>query len=606
MIALLFALSLAGDGQAPPPPPPPMIQAPRDPGRRPPPEAVGTGAIRGRVVAADTGSPVRRANVNLTMVQPPMTAGGAPPLNQNTVLNVTLPGVLRPRTATTDAQGGFTFTGLPPGSYRVTASPGQFSAGYLPMTFGAKKPSGPGSTDLGTPIELADGQTFDKAVVGLVRGAVITGRVTDENGEPLSRVQVNSVLFPGGAARGIRTSTASTDDLGQFRIFGLVPGEYGVAAEARGNTFVPPNAPPEAEEDRVGFVTTYYPGTADEAAGQRVRTRTGAETAGVEIRMVSGRLFYVSGMVVDSQGRSVARAGGTFFKRSQGTIVASSFGFSTDDQGRFQMRNVAPGTYRLTVRQQMPPGVRAPDGWDGEVAEFASMPITIASDLEGILITTSPGAAISGTVVFDGGPPQLAAGQTFQMRVSAQAAEPENSMGLQTPPPALVTPDLTFTMRGLAGDIILRSSAPNQYLKAVLLGAQDITDAPHEFKNGERVTIVMTSRASALEGTVTDAAGKPVTSNTLIMLFSDDKTLWRSNALRTRRTGPDSTGHFRIPGLLPGRYYLVAMPSDRMTALGPPSDPSVFEALSKEAVTLVVGEDEQRQVDLKLAGGGGN
>ena len=43
-----------------------------------------------------------------------------------------------------------------------------------------------------------------------------------------------------------------------------------------------------------------------------------------------------------------------------------------------------------------------------------------------------------------------------------------------------------------------------------------------------------------------------------------------------------------------------------MTALGPPSDPSVFEALSKEAVTLVVGEDEQRQVDLKLAGGGGN
>src|SRR6185436_1167003 len=217
------------------------------------------------------------------------------------------------------------------------------SAAYLPMTFGAKKPSGPGSTDLGTPIELADGQTFTKAVVGLVRGAVITGRVTDENGEPLARVQVNTVLFAGGAARGIRTGAASTDDLGQFRIFGLVPGEYGVAAEARGNTFVPPNAPPEAEEDRVGFLTTYYPGTADEAAGQRVRTRTGAETTGVEIRMVSGRLFYVSGMVVDSQGRSVARAGGTFFKRSQGTIVASSFGFSTDDQGRFQMRNVAPG-----------------------------------------------------------------------------------------------------------------------------------------------------------------------------------------------------------------------------------------------------------------------
>ena len=618
MIALLFALSLAADGvQLPPPPPPPpqpMMQPPRDPGRRAPQEPVGTGVIRGRIIAADTGSPIRRGSVSLSLIPPPMTLGTGTAANQNAAMPVSPSGVplgaagggMLRKTATTDAQGGFSFTNLPAGSYRLQASPGPYSAGYLPMMFGAKRPSNPGFVDQGTPIELADGQTFDKATVMLVRGGVITGRVTDENGDPLARVQVYTIYFMGGGARSVRNGVPSlTDDLGQFRVFGLGPGEYGVVAEARLNTFVVPNAPPETEDDRTGFLTSYYPGTADEAGAQRVRARAGAETNGIEIRLVSGRLFHVSGMVVDSQGRAVTRAGGTFYKYSQGSAVTSPMGFSTDDQGRFQMRNVPPGNYRLTIRQQtlLPRGT---DGSPSELAEFAAMPVTISSDLDNILITTSPGAAIAGTVVFESGPPQMPGGQaSLGMRVTAQQADPDNQPGVPTPPPALVSADLTFTMKGLAGDVLLRSFAPNNYLKAVMVGAEDITDTPHQFKGGERVTIVMTSRAGTLEGTVTDAAGKPVTGNAMITLFSEDKTLWRTNALRTRRAGPDSAGHFRITGLLPGRYYLVAMPTDRMTAIGPLNDPSAWEALAKEATTLVIGEDEQRQVDVKIAVGSG-
>ena len=125
-------------------------------------------------------------------------------------------------------------------------------------------------------------------------------------------------------------------------------GEYAVIAEARGPTFVPPNALPETEEDKIGFMTTYYPGTPDEAAAQRVRARSGAETPGLEIRMVTGRLFRVSGMVTDSQGRASARTNGQLFKGNPQNT--SSYGFSTDEQGRFQMRNIPPGNYRLIVR----------------------------------------------------------------------------------------------------------------------------------------------------------------------------------------------------------------------------------------------------------------
>ena len=157
----------------------------------------------------------------------------------------------------------------------------------------------------GQSIELKDGQSIEKLVISLPRGGVITGRVTDEAAEPLARVQVYTLSYPPGMSRGQRSGQGSTtDDLGQFRLWGLNTGEYVVVADARGNTFVPPNAPPESEEERVNFVTTYYPGTLDEGAAQRVRVKAGAETSGIDIRVGQLRLFHVSGYVTDSQGRT--------------------------------------------------------------------------------------------------------------------------------------------------------------------------------------------------------------------------------------------------------------------------------------------------------------
>ena len=628
LTAVLVALSLTEAGQVPVPPPPPApMQGPvRDPGRRPPPEVTGTGIIRGRLVFADTGQPVRRGQVALSMMAPPRPAGsttGSPPPGaaQGTPIAVTrttsmVNGVqtvttsqgmsFRQKSATTDAQGAFEFKNLPPGTYRLMANPAQYSGAYLPTAFGARKPNAVGSIDSGTPIELGDGETFDRAAIGLLRGGVVSGRVTDENGEALARVQVYPILFTPGSPRGMRTgSTAQTDDLGQYRLFGLAPGDYIVVAEARGNTFVAPGTPPPSEEDLTGFITTYYPGTADDGGAQRVRARAGAETPGIEIRMVSGRLFQISGMVTDSQGRSMTRSNGTLYKRTANSASTTTFGFSTDEQGRFQMRNVAPGEYRLNVRQQMPP-MRNPDGTQSEQqGEFASMPLSVASDMENILVVMNPGAAITGHVVLEGGPPP--SGETpspQQIRVQASMPDPQASMGMPTPAGVTLKPDLTFTMKGFMGEFLIRANAPNYYLKSVSVVGADITDTPREFKNGDRVTIVMTSRASTLEGLVTDDAGKPVT-DAGILLFSDDKAAWRTTSIRTRRSAPDGAGRFRMTGLPSGRYFLIALPRERLGGLVPGADSSLFEAFSKEATTLVLGEEDQRQVDLKLTAGGG-
>ena len=132
-----------------------------------------------------------------------------------------------------------------------------------------------------------------------------------------------------------------------------------------------------------------------------------------------------------------------------------------------------------------------------------------------------------------------------------------------------------------------------------MIGAEDITDTPREFKNGDRVSIVMTSAASTVEGTVTNAKGEPVTDASLL-IFSEDKASWRFNSLRTRRGAVDASGHFRLTGVLPGRYYAIAAARELINVPSTMQDAAFFEALIKEATAFVVGENDQRQVDLKF------
>jgi protocatechuate 3,4-dioxygenase beta subunit len=604
--ALILCLIAAAPSQSVPPRPTAQVgQPPRDIARQ---EPAGTSAIKGRVVAADTGSPIRRANVTLVRGGPPQAPGGrgaaatgasvTPPSRSSQPLET----FNRPRQAVTNAQGVFEFNGLQAGTYRVIVSGAAHFPQYLGMAYGAKRPNAPFSSDMGQSISVTEGQTFDKAVVRLPRGAVISGRVTDESSEPLARVQVYTVFYPPGSTRGQRTGFgAQTDDLGQFRLYGLAAGDYIVAAEARENTYSSPNAPLEVDEEKIGFLTTYYPGTTDEAGASRVRARAGSETPGIEIRLGEGRLFRVSGSVLDSQGKPAAQVIGQLMRREAGFNGGSTFGFSTDEKGQFQMRNLPPGNYRLVVqpmRQNFGPGGR---GNDADPGEMAMVSLMVASDLDNVIVMTMPGATITGRLVIEQAPPSPSPGP---LRVMAVAGGSEDSMAMRTSQqPVLVGPDQTFTIKGLMGEYLLRVAAPNLYVKSITLdGGDDVTDTPHEFKTNDRVVMTVTSRASTLEGTVTDSKGA-LAAETGVILFSEERGAWRTSSTRTRRTAADAEGHFRIPGLMPGKYFVIAVPRERMTVVPGSGDALFFEQLSKDAVSVVIGDDEERKLDLKVVEG---
>ena len=341
----------------------------------------GTGRIRGRVVAADTSAPLRRAQVR--------ASGPQPGLQQ---------------TAITDADGRYEFLNVPAARYTISAT----STGYVSLQFGQQRPSQPGK-----PINLAEGEVAEKIDFTLPRGGVIAGRVTDDMGLPVAGVRVQAQRYmyqPGGERRlttiGTTTPyTLTTDDLGQFRVYGLMPGSYVLSAEPQmlgggGITLGPATTILAGSNTNGsdGYATTYFPGTANVDEAQTVTVSLGQEAA-ASFSLVSARMSRISGFVRNSQGNPVGRTPVMLATRNGGG--APGMNGITQPDGSFALANVPPGEHSLEVRPIQSSFATAIGAAASE--EFASVPvITAGQDITGLMITTGPGATISGRVIFEG------------------------------------------------------------------------------------------------------------------------------------------------------------------------------------------------------------
>jgi Carboxypeptidase regulatory-like domain len=565
------------------------------------PAPTGTARIRGRIISADSGAALRRAQVRLASQD-----------------------VRNAKTATTDTEGRFEFSELPAGRYTLTVS----KAGYLTLQYGQRRPLEPGK-----PIELSNGQVLDRTDVALPRGGVVTGRILDEYGEPLADATVMALRYQyvGGQRQLVPSGrSAQTDDIGQFRIFGLPPGDYYISATTRtpmaaiqAATAAVAVAPPQGaagpfelvagaagmqavrdalgagEDERTGYAPTYYPGTPTLSDAQRVTVGIGEELPGLGFSMTVAKLARISGTVVDSQGQALARGmvairparGGPMFFRGgpNGSAV---------NAGVFTVNGVAPGDYVLQVRTGGPGGRGFGGGPGGPDQEFANASVSVnGGDIDDLIIVTSKGATVRGRLTFGSNQPP---GDLSRIGISAVSTSDQGPIAGGGSTSRSVNG--SFELRGLTGPTLFRvAGAPSGWtLKAVRLDGADITDTPHEFKGGETVAgleIELTSKPTRIDGTVTDNQRHPIR-DYAVVVFSEESDHWMPQSRFVRAGRPDQDGKFQIIGLPPGRYLAVAL---EYLEQGSEMDPDLLEQLKLKATSLSLDEGETRQLDLKLS-----
>jgi hypothetical protein len=535
------------------------------PGETPP---KGSAVMKGQVLTAGTGAPVRRAQVRATSMEG--RGGGV---------------------TSTDASGNFEIKELPAGRYSVGVTKG----GYVAAQFGQRRPGEPG-----TPIELVDGQTAEKVNFVLSRGSVISGKIVDDGGEPVSGTNVQAMryqfmsgtrrLVPGGG----EGSNDRTDDQGTFRLYGLAPGDYYISANNRSNQFM---APGMTNTEAEGFAPTYYPGTPNISEATRVTVKAGQEMNAASFALIVARMARIRGRATNSSGEPVTNAMLMLTPAEPGMAFGSMnmMNAMVAGDGSFQFANVAPGRYTLNVR---------PSGMATANSEMAALPVTVGNDdIDNLLITTSIGATARGVVVTDDG-----SQPTFrpdQVSIFPGPMDPMAGMMVFNGQNR-INDDFTFELTGLSDRRLIRASVGQAmttgwYFKAALFDGQDITDSGMEFTPGrsyDGLQVVFTRKVTDLSGLLTDDKNKPVLDATVV-IFPADSQRWTLSSRFIRTARPDTNGRFNLKGLPPLDDYMIIAVQNLESGQG--SDPDFLTRARDEAKPLSLTEGETKNFDLKLS-----
>jgi hypothetical protein len=571
----------------------------------------GRGTIAGVVVSTDaTPQPIPRAVVMLT--------GN---------------GIRDNLSVVADEAGRFRFVDVEPGRYNVAVS----KPAYLPTSYGAKRPGRPG-----TSIAIAAGQQIE-IQIPLTRGGVITGTVRDQFGQPAAGVQVSvsrADFLSGQTGVLLFNDSLTTDDLGVYRAYGLMPDEYVVSAvyprtvfgpaemfaltraeidarmrelerpttPAPGNAAAPrpvSNQPADSAgaDNPLAYAPTYYPGTPIASNAIRIRVASGEERNGVDINLVPVRAARVSG-VVNGAGVASRRLQLSLTPTagpSQPLLSLANLNGPMAD-GSFTFTNTTPGRYTLSART-------LPEFQGGPI-QFASMEITVdGADIGGLALVLRQAMSVSGRVVFESEtqkPPESP--ETIRVAlVPARTVADADAMVFVSPnlgpaPAVTVRHEGTFTIGAvLPGTYTLTAAKPGWTLKSAVINGRNILDIPLEVTDSsEDITdavLTYSDKRSELSGTLTTASGQPA-SEFVVIVYPADRGLWRPGARRIRSLRPGSDGAFSTADLPPGEYLIAAItdadPNEWQQA-------SFLAQLVPASVKITIADGQKVRQDLRIA-----
>jgi uncharacterized protein (DUF2141 family) len=477
------------------------------------------GTVSGTVVNAITSEPVRRALVTIRRID---SSPGT------TTVRVT-------SAVSTDSTGSFTITGIGPGTYRLSAS----HNGFIPAEYGARGPN-----KSGTPMVLAAGQKSTGLLVTLYPHGVISGRVLDEDGEPVpnAEVQVSRLQYMQGHKLLARSDARITNDLGEYRIFALAPGRYYLNATYRQDQ-VATDAATAAGEGI--YVSTYYPRTSDPPSATPLDLSPGAQLHNVDVVLARVRTVTVKGRVTSEVGGNLNVV--LSANNPLGTGGGNGRGAPVMPDGAFTFSNVVPGSYVLVAMANTP----------GK-SYTARLPLAVgAANIEGLSLAIHSPITIAGEVKVDGETTQSLS------RINVAIQPWDNDGAAFGPMPNVpLKSDGSFQIADLSAEhyrVNLYNLPDGFYVKSIRTATVDVQSAGLDLSAGasQPLSIVLSPNAGELTGTVLDPkTQKPVAAVTVVAVPQEKDRRDRETFYKTTTT--DQSGQFRFKNLIPGDYKIFS------------------------------------------------
>jgi hypothetical protein len=519
--------------------------------------SAGTASISGRILAGDSGKPLKQARVTLS--------GG----DTSTKLSTH-----------SDRLGRYEFSNLPRGQYTVAAS----KRGYVGAVRGQGRLRG-----IGTPIPLSDGRDSSNNDFTLPRGGAIAGRVIDWDGDEVVEARVHAMRAH-WTARGMRliqSAAVSTDDRGAYRLYGLDAGMYYVVASVTPDGGrVEPEGTYRGELDEATFGSTYYPSATSVAEAGRVVVGISEEVLGIDTILQPTSYGRVEGLVVAPRGVRGTGALVHFFGGDAETWELPLFSLVAREDGTFSSDRVRAGTYTAVAYLRGNPGA------------FGRGQVTVAAgQVQHVRLSTLPAHKLTGALMTEAG-----------------ALEPSSMTRIGLVPLGPVPPGAGL-MAQIQGDgsFVVNEVAPGKYLlevtglprpyvlKSVFAGGDDLSDSPLEVGGGSQaldLRVIGTARGSELTGRVLDGAGNPVRDCT-VLAFGKDVVTWRQGGRRAVRVLSDTKGSFVIRGLPAGDYYVAALAD---VEDGQWHDPVVLERVRRSTTRTTIADGGKVTRDVTARG----
>jgi protocatechuate 3,4-dioxygenase beta subunit len=479
------------------------------------------GSISGRVTIKDTGAPGVAVGLR--------RGDGFPPFEQFQ------------RTAT-DHDGYYRISNLAPGSYSITICAPAY---VMPDAQDSGKQKG---------LLLGEGENVEGINFALVRGGVITGRVTDADERPVIDQQVNvypAEMFDQRIQRTVyATGSVQTDDRGVYRLFGLAPGRYKVAVGRSDNEMnVTYN-----QARNVFYKQVFHPDASDQAKATIVEISEGGEVNNVDITVgKTVQTFRASGQVIDENGQPVPNLRFGLQRQFGQRMEYSNNSAAANSRGEFVADGLVPGKYAVFLfSNQNNNGLRV-ESFSFDVVDH---------DVTGLTVKLTKGVSISGFVILENADKavlvQLLKLQLRAYGVISTGTGATFATGTSSP----LGPDGSFRLAGLPPGTVNISFAasgtplpPKGFTITRIERDGIVSTRGLEVKDGEQLTgvrVFVSFGNATLRGTVTVENGSlPEKGRIFVRLSKPGDTF--SNF---RPAFVDQRGRFLMEGLPAGTYEL--------------------------------------------------